>query len=146
MAPFAVAPVLPADLDAINDITTHAFFKNPRTLSWHIFPHQSAEDISAWRLNRTVHGYNTSSESRYYKLIDEATGKPVAFAIWQVPRKKGSEAEENERKAEKDRVEDEFKKNEGFPQGGNKKLLDDFDASTERMRAKYVDTEKDFGE
>ena len=146
MAPFTVAPVLPEDLPAVNDITTRAFFKSPRTMSWHIFPNQSAEDISAWRLNRTIHGYNTSSESRYYKLVDDATGKLVGFTIWQVPRVKGSEEDEKKRKAEKDRVEDEFKKSERFPEGGKKKLLDDFDEATERMREEYVDIENDYVE
>ena len=145
MAPFTVAPVLSTDILAINDITTHAFFKSPRTMSWHIFPNQSAEEISAWRMNRTIHGYNTDAESRYYKLVDEATGQIVAFAIWQVPRAKGSEEEEKKRKMEKDHVEDEFKKNEGFPRGGNRKLLQDFDEATEEMRRKYVDVEQDFG-
>ena len=146
MAPFTVGPVLPADLGAINDITTCAFFKSPRTMSWHIFPNQSAEEISAWRLGRTIHGYKTSAESRYDKLVDEATKQIIGFAIWQIPRVKGSDEEERERRLEKDRVEDDFKKNEGFPPEGNQKLLDDFDEATENMREKYVDVGKDFGE
>ena len=145
MAPFTVASIVPADLPAINDITTRAFFKSPQTMTWHIFPNHSAEEISAWRLNRTIHNYNTNAESRYHKLVDDATAHIVGFAIWQAPRVKGSEEVEKKRKADKGRVEDEFKRDEGFPQGGNKRLLDDFDQATEGMRAKYVDTERDFG-
>ena len=144
MAPFTVAPVVPEDLPAVNDITTLAFYNNPRTMLWHIFPQRNPDRISAWQIIYTTHRYNTSDDSRYYKLVDDATGKIVAFAVWQVPRRKGSEEDEKVRKAKKERAENELKKNAGFPEGGNQRLLEDFDKQTEKMREKYVDTEKDY--
>ena len=92
----------------------------------------------------TTFRYNTSDDSQYYKLVDDATGKIIAFAIWQVPRVKGSEEDEKVRKLEKERIEKEFKATAGFPEGGNQKLLEDFEKRTEEMREKYVDTERDY--
>ena len=145
MAPFTVSAVVLEDLPAINDITTLAFFNNPRTMSWHIFPQDDPARISAWRIKDTTHNYNTGDDSRYDKLIDDATGKIVAFAVWQIPRVKGSEEDEKVRKAEKERLEIELKKNAGFPEGGNQRLWEDFHKQTDKMREKYVDTEKDYG-
>ncbi len=144
MVSYTVAKVTPSDLPAINNIDVLAF-NNPRTLAWRIFSRQSKEEI-VWRLARTVHDYIFSDDSRWDKLVDDATGQVIGFAIWQVPRKKGSEEDEKARKTEKDRAEHEFKESNRFPETANQRLLDDFVKAIGAMREKYVDTEKDYSE
>ena len=142
MAHFSVAHVSPSDLPAINYIDIDAF-NNPRTLAWRIFTHQSNEEV-AWRLAHTVHEYAASDDSRWDKLVDDTTGEMIAFAIWQIPRKKRSEEDEKARKAEKERVEAEFKRTKKFPESANQRLLEDFWKATGAMREKYVDAENDY--
>lgn len=142
MPPFTIAHVVPTDLSAINDIDVRAF-NNPRTLAYRVFTHQSDEEV-AWRLARTVQDYNSSDDSRWDKLVDNATGKVIAFATWQEPRKNGSQEEEQARQSEKGKAEKEFKEATKFPKGANERLLDDFVKATRVVREKHVDTERDY--
>ena len=74
----------------------------------------------------------------------DTTGEMIAFAIWQIPRKKGSGEDEKARKAEKERREIEFKRTKKFPESANQRLLEDYWKATGAMREKYVDAEKDY--
>ena len=70
-------------------------------------------------------------------------GKIVAFALWEMPHPPKTEEEETQKKQEKKENGD---KDDALPEGTDVQLLHDFDAETQRVRAKYVDGEKDYGE
>ena len=143
MTNFTVSPVFPSDLPSISAIVIAAFYRNPRTISYHKFSEGS--DVYEWCLRRTIHDYHTITENRYSKLVDNDSGSIVAFTIWQVPQTRGTDEQEEKRKEDRKRTEEQYKKDEVLPEGANKSFMDEFEADTNRMREKYVDSEVDYG-
>lgn len=86
-------------------------------------------------------------ENRHFKLIDNETGKIVAYSRWQFPHKL-TEEEKSERKREEeelDRAHREGRKLK-YPKGANVELADEFFGALDGMQEKYIDAENMYGE
>lgn len=130
------------DLPSLASVFRAAFNDNPHTLSYWLFPQNDQEANYNWRLSEMRHRYRSDSDCRYYKLSDVRTDQVIGLSVWQVP----SPPQNDEEKAIKEANDDDFANTQVLPQGTKRQLLDDFTLETSRMRAKHVDSEKDYGE
>ena len=142
MPPFAVSPATAADLKSLATISRAAFKDSPHTMSYWIFPQENEEAIYKWRLRDIENLFYNNPTCSYIKCVDNGMGKIVAFALWESPHPP---------KAEEDKAEEEQnKKEEGdrdalIPEGTSTTLMHDFEAETQRLRNKYVNSEEDYG-
>ena len=142
MPNYNVSPATFADLPAIATVSRAAFKNSPRTMSYWMFPQDNEEAIYKWRLHSIINRFNNDPNCYLVKCVETATGKIVAFALWQRPHKRETEEGENNNDAAAKGREG---MDEALPEGTNVPLMNDFDEATQRMRSKYVDTEKDYG-
>lgn len=143
MSSFALSPAIPADLPGIAKVSRAAFIESRHTMSYWMFPRGNEKAIYEWRLNGTTNIFKNVSYCTYTKIVDTTADRIVAFALWEAPHP--PETEEEKARTEQERKEKEDK-DDNLPEGTNVQLLHDYDAETQRMRAKYVDREKDYSE
>ena len=113
------------------------------TMSYWMFPQNNEKAIYEWRLNSITNTFKNTSYCTYAKLVDTTVGRIVAFALWEAPHPPETEEEKAKKEQEKKESSD---RDDELPQGTKIQLLHDFDAETQQMRAKYVDSEKDYSE
>ena len=141
MASFTVGSATKSDLPDVAAISLDAFISNPRTMSYWMLKGANREDLLVWRLSHMTHIFETQVNQRFYKLVDDKSGRIVAFTLWQFPTSIGSIEDE----AEMRKMNDEHEEQNPCPKGINEALLFDFEQETNRMRAKYVDKFNDYG-
>ncbi|KAF6237437.1 hypothetical protein HO173_004327 [Letharia columbiana] len=141
MSDFALSPATLPDLPGIAKVSTAAMIESRHTMSYWMFPPDNENAIYEWRLNGITNTFNNISYCIYTKLVDTKVGKIVAFALWEAPHPPETEEEKAKKEQEKKENGD---KDDKLPKGTKAQLLHDFDAETQRMRAKYVDREKDY--
>lgn len=142
MSNFAVSPATLPDLPGIAKISRAAFKESRHTMSYWMFPQDNEKAIYEWRLNGITNIFKTVSYCTYIKLVDTTVGMIVAFALWEVPHPPETE---DKTKTEQEKKEN-GDKDDKLPEGTKVQLLHDFEAETQRVRAKYVDREKDYSE
>lgn len=143
MSSFTLSPATISDLPDIAKILRAAFRDNRHSMSYWTFPLDNEATINEWRLNEITNTFNHIPYCTYTKVVDITVGRVVAFALWEMPHKLDVEKENTQKEQEKkgDRGE-----GDALPEGTKVKLLHDFEAETQKMRAKYVDNEKDYSE
>lgn len=143
MSNFALSPATLLDLPGIARVSRAAFRESPHTISYWVFPQDNEKAIYEWRLNGISGIFTNLSYCTYIKLVDTTADRIVAFALWEAPHPPQTEEEKAKKEQEKKEKGD---KEAELPEGTKVQLLHDFDAETERMRAKHVDREKDYSE
>ena len=144
MSNFTLSEATISDLPAIAKVSGAAFRDSPRTISYWAFSQQTNETaIYEWRLNRITNTFKDKPYCTYTKVVDITEGRIVAFALWEAPHKPETETEGTQKEQGKKEDGD---KGDALPEGANVQLLHDFEAETQRMRAKYIDKEKDYSE
>lgn len=143
MSRFTLSPATVSDLPGIAKILRAAFRDNRHTMSYWVFPLDNEAAINEWRLNEITNTFKHIPYCTYIKVVDTNVGRVVAFALWEMPHKFDAEAENTQKEQEKkgDRGQ-----GDAFPEGTKVQLLHDFEVETKKMRAKYVDDEKDYSE
>ncbi len=111
-------------------------------MSYWMFPQKNETAIYEWRLRGITNIFKNVSYCTYIKVVDTSVSRIVAFALWEMPHPHETEEEKSRREQRKKEDGD---KDDALPEGTNLQLLHDFEAETQKMRAKYVDTEKDYG-
>lgn len=144
MSQFVLSPATFLDLPGIAKVSRAAFRESRHTISYWVFPQDNEKAVYEWRLNGITGIFKNLSYCTYIKLVDTTADRIVAFALWEAPHPPETEEEkakkEQEKKEKKEKGETEYE----VPEGTKVQLLHDFDAETERMRAKYVDRGKDY--
>lgn len=139
---FSISSICLDDLPAIAHIAWIAFKDNPHTMSHWMYPPDKEQAVIAFRLSDVTNRFTTDPQCQFVKVIHNESGKIAAYASWQIPSPK-PQAEEKIRPNGEQNL---HGGDEEMPEGTNKGLLKDFNAETDRMRAKYVDSGKDYGE
>lgn len=139
---YSVCSATFGDLPSLASVFRAAFNDNPRTLSYWIFPHDDQQANYSYRLADLRHRFTIDDDCRYYKLIDVRINQVIGLSVWQVP----SSSRSSDEKAKKKADDEKFETTQVFPRGTNRQLLSDFTLETTKMRAKYVDSTKDYGE
>ena len=143
MSEFTLSPATLSDLPGIAKVSRAAFKDSRHTISYWMFPQDNEIAVYEWRLNAITNTFRNIPYCTYTKVVDTTIDRIVAFALWEAPHKPETV---NER-AEKELGEkDVSNKGDALPDGTNVQLFHDFNAETQRMRAKYVDKEKDYSE
>jgi len=141
VAPYTISPLTLANLPALSTLSREAFIDNAHTMTNWMFPGGSKAAVDAYRIKKTTHRFTKDTNRLYYKLIENVTGRMVAFSIWQRPQPPQDPAkEEAQRKAETG-----YKKNNTLPEGMNQRLMDDCSTAVDTLRDKYVHKDKDYG-
>ena len=143
MSKFALSPATISDLPGIAEVSRAAFKDNRHTMFYWMFPQDNETAIYEWRLNGITRTFKHIPYCTYTRVVDSTVGRIVAFALWEMPHPPKTEEEKAQKEQEKKKKGD---KDDALPEGTNVQLLHDFDAETQRVRAKYVDGEKDYGE
>lgn len=143
MSIFTLSPATISDLPDIAKILRAAFKDSRHTMSYWVFPLDNEASMNEWRLNDLTNTFKNIPYCTYTKLVDTTVGRVVAFALWEMPHKLDVEEENTQKEPDKKRAQGE---GGALPEGTKVQLLHDFEAETERMRAKYVDNEKDYSE
>ena len=143
MSNFTLSEATISDLPGIAKVSRAAFRDSRHTISYWVFPRNNEAAIYEWRLNRITDTFRDIPNCTYTKVVDTTEGRIVAFALWEAPHKPETETEKTPKEQGKKEDGD---KGDALPKGTNVELLHDFEAETQRMRAKYVDKEKDYSE
>ena len=143
MSNFALSPATLPDLPGIAKVSRAAFKESRHSVSYWMFPQDNEKAIYEWRLNGITNIFKNVSCCSYTKLVDTTADRIVAFALWEAPHRPETEEEKAKKEQEKKEKGD---KGAELPEGTNVRLMHDYDAEVERMRAKYVDREKDHSE
>lgn len=144
MSTFVTSPVLLPDLPAIAIVSRAAFKDSPHTMSYWMFPQDNEEAIYKWRLRNITNRFNSDPTCYLIKCVDTGSDKIVAFALWQTPHSMETKEETVIERQSKNAKEDACDAEE-LPEGTNVPLMHDFDEATQKMRAKYVNVESDYG-
>ena len=145
MSRFALSSATLADLPGIAKVSRAAFRHSQHTMSYWMFPQDNESAIYEWRLNGVTNIFKNVSYCTYVKLVDTLADKIVAFALWEAPHPHEVE-EENSQNEKAKKNESGNQDDAALPEGTKVQLLHDFDRETEKMRAKYVNKEKDYSE
>ena len=143
MSNFTLSEATISDLPGIAKVSRAAFHDSQHTISYWAFSQNNETANYEWRLNRITNTFKDMPHCKYTKVVDTTEGRIVAFALWEAPHKSENETEST--KKEQGKKED-GDKGDGLPEVTNVQLLHDFEAETQRMRAKYCDKEKDYSE
>ena len=141
MSNFTLSEATISDLPGIAKVSRAAFRDSRHTISYWTFSQNNETAIYEWRLNRITETFRDIPHCTYTKVVDTTEGRIVAFALWEAPHKPETETERTQKEQGKKEDGD---KGDALPEGTNVQLLHDFEAETQRMRAKYVDKEKDY--
>ena len=141
MPRFVLSDATLSDLPGIAKVSRSAFIGNRHTMSYWMFPQDNETAMYDWRLNGITDTFKNVPYCTYTKVVDATLGTLVAFALWEAPH--SLETEEEKRQKEQEKKED-GAKDDALPEGTNHQLFHDFDAETQRIRAKYVRGEKDY--
>ena len=142
MSRFILSPATASDLPGIAKVSRAAYRDSRYTMSYWMFPQDNETAIYEWRLNGITRIFNHVPHCTYTKVVDTAVDRIVAFALWEVPHKPETEEKTQGEQSQEHHID----QDDALPEGTNVQLLHDFDAETQRMRAKYVDKEKDYSE
>ena len=143
MSNFALSKATISDLPGIAKVSRAAFRDSRHTISYWAFSQNNETANYEWRLNRITKTFRDIPHCTYTKVVDTMDGRIVAFALWEAPHKAGTETERTQKEQWNKEDGD---KGDALPEGTNVQLLHDFEAETQRMRAKYIDKEKDYSE
>ena len=143
MSSFTLSPATISDLPGIAKVLRAAFRDSRHTMSYWMFPQDNETAINEWRLNEITNTFKHIPYCKYTKVVDTTVGRVVAFALWEMPHKFGLEEEKTQKEQGK---KEDGEEDDALPEGTKVQLLHDFHAETRRMRAKYVDKEKDYSE
>lgn len=143
MSNFALSEATMSDLSDIAKISRAAFRNSRHNISYWTFSQNNETANYDWRLDRVTKTFRDIPHCTYTKVVDTTTGRIVAFALWEAPHKPETETERTQKQQ---RTKEDGDKGETLPEGTNVQLLHDFEAETQRMRAKYCDKEKDYSE
>ena len=143
MSNFTLSETTISDLPDIAKISRAAFRDSRHTISYWAFSQNNETALYEWRLNRVTNTFWNIPHCTYTKVVDTTAGRIVAFALWEAPHKPEIETERTQKEQE---IKEDGDKGEALPEGTNVRLLHDFEAETQRMRAKYCDKEKDYSE
>jgi hypothetical protein len=146
MSKFAVSPATLEDLPDLATVSRAAYRDSPHTMTYWMFPQKNEKAIYEWRLRGITNIHKNVSGCSYTKCIDMSTKKIVAFALWETPHSSKAKKEELTKEEEKGSTEKDAKTDSELPEGTNVKLMNAFNEEVDRMRKKYVDREKDYGE
>ena len=142
MSSFVHSPATLSDLPAISQIQRAAFKESQHTMSYWTFPQHNETGIYEWRLNSMKKIFQNVPYCTYFKIVDTTTDRIVAYALWESPHPSGTEEKPQKEKEETANGD----AGDVLPEGTNVELFHDFEAETERMRLKYVNSDKDYGE
>ena len=143
MSNFTLSEATILDLPGIAKVSRAAFRDSRNTISYWAFSQNNETADYEWRLNRITNTFRDKPRCTYTKVVDTTTGRIVAFALWEAPHKLETETERTQKEQGTKENDD---KGDALPEGTNVQLLHDFEAETQKMRAKYVDKEKDYSE
>ena len=143
MSNFTLSEATISDLPGIAKVSKAAFQHSRHTISYWGFSQTNETANYEWRLNRITNTFRDMPHCTYTKVVDTTAGRIVAFALWEAPHKPETETERTQKEQGTTENDD---KGDALPEGTNVQLLHDFEAETQRMRAKYVDKEKDYSE
>ena len=134
MSSFSIRTARDEDLHALAIIAIDAYITNPQTLTYWIAKEASREDLLSWRLQSLRDDLHKDTSLSYLVLIDNHINAIISFAIWQkpkeglVPKEKGKEDE----------------RQPSLPPGVKVELYKQSVGQTERIKAKFVNRERDF--
>ena len=128
MSNFTLSPATLHDLPAIARIVRAAFAENRHTMSYWMFPQENERAIFEWRLKSITKTFENVPYCAYTKVVDNTTGRIVAFALWEAPHSTELEEEMAQKEQEKKEKGD---KDDDLPEGTNVQLLHDFEAETQ---------------
>lgn len=143
MSSFTLSPATISDLPDIAKILRAAFRDNRHTMSYWMFPLDNEAAINEWRLNEITNTFKHIPYCTYTKIGDTTVGRVVAFALWEMPHKLDVEEVNTQKEQGKEENRGE---SDALPEGTEVQLLHDFEAETQRMRAQYVDKERNYSE
>lgn len=127
MSNFRVSPATLPDLPGIARISQAAFAENRHTMSYWMLPQNNERAIFEWRLKGVTKTFEDIPYCAYTKVVDETTGRIVAFALWEAPHSPEMEEETAQKEQEN---QEKGKKDDDLAEGTNVQLLHDFEAET----------------
>ena len=142
MSNFILSEATISDLPGIAKVSRAAFRDSRHTISYWTFSQNNETAIYEWRLKQITNTFRNIPYCTYTKVVDTTEGRIVAFALWEAPHKPETETERTQKEGQRE----DGDKDDALPEGTNIQLLHDFEAETQRMRAKYVDKERDYSE
>lgn len=119
------------DLAALATVAIDAYITNSQTLTYWMATGASREDLLSWRLESLRNDLDNDTSLSYLVLLDNDVNEIVAFAIWQKPKEGLSKSQDESQPS--------------LPSGMEVELYKQFVGQTERIKAKFVNREKDFG-
>ncbi|MDI1490213.1 MAG: hypothetical protein OHK93_001413 [Ramalina farinacea] len=119
------------DLAALATVAIDAYITNPQTLTYWIAKGANREDLLSWRLESLRNDLDNDTSLSYLVLLDNDDNELVAFAIWHKPKAGLSKSQDESQPS--------------LPSGMKAELYKQSVGQTERIKAQFVNREKDFG-
>ena len=128
---FIIRTARDEDLAALAIVAIDAYITNPQTLTYWMAKEASRADLLSWRLEGLRNDLHNNPSLSYLVLLDNDVNEIVAFAIWQKPKEGLSKSQDESQPS--------------LPSGMKVELYKRSVGQTERVKAKFVNREKDFG-
>ena len=128
---FIIRTARDEDLAALAIVAIDAYITNPQTLTYWTAKEASRADLLSWRLESLRNDLHDNPSLSYLVLLDNDVNEIVAFAIWQKPKEGLSKSQDESQPS--------------LPSGMKVELYKRSVGQTERIKAKFVNREKDFG-
>jgi len=138
---YTILPCTPADITSMVTIYETAFSSAPiYTYMWpstHVTPTSKSTWLSARFLSQMAH----IPEMKFFKLVDEETGKIVAWSRWQFPAVLS--ADEKKRREEREKKEQEKEDGSGtWPEGAIVENCERFFGAIKAAQDKFLNSEE----
>ncbi|KAI1767832.1 hypothetical protein GGR53DRAFT_480876 [Hypoxylon sp. FL1150] len=139
---FTLARCTPADDAAITSVYMRAFPAGSDFTYW--WP-RNVDNMRTWQASR-IRGWLANPRMRQFKVVEEATGKMVAFTTWDLPMSRslngldgglGKQAPEEEGEQREGETEAETKKDARAPEDCNMEVYEELFAAMNGMREKW---------
>ena len=131
MSRFTIRVARDEDLAPLATVAIDAYITNPQTLTSWTTKEANRADLLSWRSESLRNDLINDASLSYLVLLDNDVNEIVAFAIWQKPEESLSKSQDESQPS--------------LPLGMNVELYNQSVGQTERIKAKFVNREKDFG-